>query len=100
LKGGPGSSAGIAGWTDKLIRRPTGAAAVYRLYIGERGTKAEALLLRTWRNQTSSRTKGPPLSYVSLCLHAMTSRSNGSFAPVGGRPHARVDLSSRRLDWP
>ena len=63
----------LASWqelTDKEHPAPDSAQPVNTAYtLARAGRKTEALLLlRTWRSNTSSRTKGPPLLYVATLL--------------------------------
>jgi TolB-like protein/DNA-binding winged helix-turn-helix (wHTH) protein/Tfp pilus assembly protein PilF len=66
----PEALAALQGWTDKAHPAPDSAQPLLTAYtLAKAGRKAEALLLlRTWRDHSSSRTKGPPLSYVAALL--------------------------------
>jgi tetratricopeptide (TPR) repeat protein len=66
----PEALAALQGWTDKAHPAPDSAQPLLTAYtLAKAGRKAEALLLlRTWRSNSSSRTKGPPLSYVAALL--------------------------------
>jgi len=66
----PEALAALQGWTDKAHPAPDSAQPLFTAYtLASAGRKAEALLLlRAWRIQSSSRTKGPPLSYVAALL--------------------------------
>jgi len=66
----PEALATLQGGADQTHPAPDSAQPLYAAYtLASAGRKAEALLLlRSWRDHSSSRTKGPPLSYAAALL--------------------------------
>jgi uncharacterized protein HemY len=66
----PDALASLQAWTDQAHPAPDSAQPLVTAYtLARAGRKTEALqLLRTWRSNTTSRTKGPPLLYVATLL--------------------------------